>query len=98
MALPCDITVCLAPHLSITACAHSCNSSPLMLPLPLVSALAAFRQAAQASVATLPLRVASETCVSVEAARYSTCGPRASLAMPSRLRDSLLMLVGLPQA
>ena len=90
--------VCLMRLASMYFCAQACISSPLMLPLPSVSLLALARHCAQASVATLPRLVAMETCVSVEAATYSTCGPRASLAMPVRLRVILLVLVGSPQS
>ena len=69
-----------------------------MRPLRSASACAELMQAAQASVPRLPRGVANETWVSLDAAMYSTCGPRASLAMPSRLRVSLAVLVGSPQA
>ena len=69
-----------------------------MRPLRSASAPAALMHAAQASVPRLPRGVANETCVSFDAAMYSTCGPRVSLAMVARLRVSLAVLVGSPQA
>ena len=90
--------VCLVPRRSIRPCAQAASSSPLMRPLRSASAPAAPMQAAQASVARLPFCVANETCVSLLAAMYKTCGPRASLAMAPRLRAILVVLVGSPQA
>jgi len=89
--------VCLTPLRFSQPCAQACSSSPLIEPLLLVSLLASARHCAQVSVPQLPLRVANETCVSVLAAMYSTCGPRWSLSSVERLRVMPRVLTASPQ-